>query len=88
LFVVLIDVNDNYPVFVGLNQLNGNFSHIDNEDPIFEMYEKVEENSKLNTKIVQLKAIDLDKYRNISYQIAHSSPLEKLLKIDSATGKI
>lgn len=50
------------------------------------MFEKVEENAKLNTKIVRLNAIDLDKEKNISYKIVHYSDLSRNLAVDKFTG--
>ena len=81
------DVNDNYPRFLNAKQINANNNNdnnseakttataggCENEQPIYEIYETVEENSKLNLKISQLSAIDLDKSRNITYKVLHST---------------
>lgn len=91
--VHLLDVNDNYPMFPAYRLVNVNFSSdgIEGEEPIFEVYDRIEENAKLNTRITQLRAVDLDKQANITYMIVHSSsPLDsqsrRMLSIDKFTG--
>ena len=52
------------------------------------MYEKIEENSKVNTRIAQLKATDVDKEKNITYSIIHSSENSNYLRLNKLTGEI
>jgi hypothetical protein len=85
--VKILDVNDNYPMYFGLKQLNFNHSD-DDEEPIFELYENIEENIRINSKVMQLKAFDLDKDRNITYRIIHSSDKSKSLALNQTTGDI
>jgi hypothetical protein len=59
-----------------------------NDEPTYEAYESIEENTKINTKLLQLKAIDFDKNRNITYKIIHSTARMNLLLLDSLTGNI
>lgn len=96
----LLDVNDNYPMFPNYRLVNANFSsstvdgnNIENEDeqPIFEVFGKIEENAKLNTRLEQLRAVDLDKESNITYMIVHSSADtaadgRRMLAIDKFSG--
>jgi hypothetical protein len=69
--IKILDENDNFPVFLGLKQVNTRRSELDS--PIYELFESVEENTRLNTKLTQLKAIDKDKNRKITYEIVESS---------------
>lgn len=82
-----MDINDNYPLFPQLKQVNSDKTFADNEDPIFEMYENVDENSKLLTKISQLKVVDIDKNDNITFKIMHSTDPNKSILIKKYTGK-
>lgn len=85
--IKITDVNDNHPQFLHLKQLNGNDTISECEQPVFEKYEIVEENSKINTKIVQLSAIDLDKVKNITFKIVHSTDFDKkMIAVDQITG--
>ena len=83
----LLDVNDNYPHFAGLTQLNK--IYFENEEPIYETYEKLEENTKVNTRLTQLKATDVDRDTNITYKIIHSTESHtEYLRLDKLTGDI
>lgn len=75
-------------MFPYLRLLNTNFSSSECEEPIFEMFEKCEENLKLRTKVTQLHAVDLDKEKNITYKIAQNTDLNKSLSINKNTGEI
>lgn len=86
--IKITDVNDNYPLFPNLKQINSDHLSIDNEDPLFEMYESVDENSKLNTKIAHLKAVDLDKNTNLTYKIIHSTDSDKMISINRLSGTL
>ena len=91
LTIHLLDVNDNYPVFAGLKQINKTPEGVTEdfeEEPLYELYESIEENSKINTKLTQLKVSDLDKRRDITYKIAHSTHKLPLLVINETTGDI
>lgn len=79
------DVNDNYPIFPNYKLINHNYLTL-NDEPTYEAFESIEENIKLNTKLLQLKAIDLDKKRNITYKLIHSTAKKNLLLLDLITG--
>ena len=81
------DVNDNYPLFPGLRLINPNYGMF-KEDPIFELFTIVEENLKFLTKIALIKAVDVDKQRNITYKIVHSTDNSGLLAVDSTSGEL
>jgi hypothetical protein len=86
-------VNDNYPKFSHLKQLNADMALALGDDeceqPIYELYESVEENSKLNMKIVQVTATDLDKSRNVTYKVVHTTDqLHGSISIDKYTGVV
>lgn len=84
--VHILDVNDNYPLFPTYKLINLNYSSIESEEPIFETFEKVEENTKINTRITQLRAIDLDKQKNLTYKIVHSTDPTRSLAVEKFTG--
>jgi hypothetical protein len=79
------DVNDNYPIFPSYKLINHDYLTL-NDEPTYEAFESIEENIKLNTKLLQLKAIDLDKKRNITYKLIHSTAQKNLLLLDLITG--
>jgi hypothetical protein len=84
------DINDNYPKFLNVRQLNFNeeVEPDECEQPIYETYDSVEENSKISAKISQVTAIDLDKSRNVTYKIVHTTDkIHSSLSIDKYTGK-
>lgn len=85
--IKILDSNDNYPIFPNYQLINPDFIN-SNDEPIYEAYESIEENTKINTKLIQLKAIDLDKKRNITYKMVHSTAKQNLLLLDSLTGKL
>lgn len=58
-----------------------------NQMPVYELYETIEENAKRFTKLARLKALDLDKNRNISFSIA-SNNLTNLIEINQITGEL
>ncbi len=74
-------------MFEGLTRLNQNYSMYDNEEPIYELYDKIEENTKLNTRVTQLRAVDIDRDANITYKIIHSTDKFKALALNHSTGK-
>lgn len=59
-----------------------------NDEPVYEAFETIEENIKINTKLMQLKTIDLDKKRNITYKLVHSTAKNNLLLLDSLSGEL
>lgn len=90
LTIKIKDVNDNYPEFLHLRQLNKINSVIDcDEQPIYELYESVEENAKQYTRLAQLSAIDIDKNRNLTYKVIHSTdPSQNSLVVDKHSGVV
>ena len=82
--IKILDENDNFPVFLGLKQVNTRRSELDS--PIYEMFESVEENTRLNTKLTQLKAIDKDKNRKITYDVVQSSAGSQAIALNKTTG--
>ncbi len=98
--IIIKDINDNYPKILNAKRLNLN-QNVENtnqaevedcEQPIYELYESVEENAKQNFKIARISATDSDKQKNITFKIIHTSegvkPLKSSLAIDKLTGEI
>jgi hypothetical protein len=83
----LTDVNDNYPLFDNSVLVNKNYTSNECEEPIFEMFERCEENTRLKARIAMVNAVDLDRDKNITYKIAHSTDPRKSLAINKFTGK-
>ena len=83
--IKILDVNDNYPIFPDYKLINLDYVNM-NDEPTYEAYETIEENTKINTKLMQLKAVDFDKKRNITYKLVHSTTKVNLLLLDSLTG--
>ena len=52
------------------------------------MLHKIEENLKLNSTLIQLKAIDLDKKNNITWKLIYANVDQNLLGLDTASGNI
>lgn len=84
--IQIMDVNDNYPIFPNLKLINANRSSSEFEEPIFETYERIEENAKLNTRIAQLRAVDYDKQKNVTFKIVQSSDPTKSVAVDRFDG--
>jgi hypothetical protein len=84
--IKILDENDNFPVFLGLKQVNTRRSETDS--PIYELFESVEENTRLGTKLTQLKAIDKDKRRKITYEIVESSDRSHAIALNKTTGAL
>ncbi|CAF0900840.1 unnamed protein product [Brachionus calyciflorus] len=86
--IKIIDVNDNFPLFPELKQLNSGQLLNENEEPIFEVYESIDENSKIKTRIIQLKAVDKDKDNKITYKIVSMNDPNKGIMIDKYSGEV
>lgn len=69
-----------------LRPINSNL--IDGEEPVFELYESIDENSKINSKITQLKVHDLDKNNNITFKIVSINDPKRAIMIDKYTGEM
>ena len=91
--VTILDANDNYPAFPDLTLLNPNY-FAKSEEPVYEMLVNVDENTKINTRVARLQAVDADKERSIKYKIVHANTdadatyNNKLLSVDSSTGML
>jgi hypothetical protein len=79
--IEITDVNDNYPRFEYFNkQISG-----PNAPPVYELLISLRENLELNTKILNLHAVDFDKEKNVTYSIEDSNGY---LRIDRSTGSL
>ncbi|RNA00245.1 cadherin-23 [Brachionus plicatilis] len=86
LIINVIDENDNYPLFPELRLTNPELAH--GEDPVFELFESFDENSKINSKITQLKVLDLDKDNNITFKIVSMNDPNRAIMIDKYSGEM
>lgn len=69
-----------------MRQTNSNL--IDGEEPVFELFESIDENSKINSKITKLKVQDLDKNNNITFKIVSINDPNRAIMVNKYTGDI
>lgn len=73
-------------MFPELRLTNPGLAH--GEDPVFELFESFDENSKINSKITQLKVLDLDKDNNITFKIVSMNDPNRAIMIDKYSGEM
>lgn len=83
----LEDINDNYPLFLDGKILNQNYSQM-NEEPIYEITSRIEENIKIDSKVLQLQVSDADHIKEIRFKIVYSTDNNSLLSVNATTGAI
>ena len=75
-------------MFLDGQLINPNFSSR-NEEPIYEITSRIEENTKPKTKVFTLMATDLDRNAKITYKKAYTTELSRdSLEINPGTGEV
>lgn len=82
------DINDNYPMFPNGKLINPKFASL-NEEPMYEITSRIEENTKPKTKVFTMLARDLDRNARITYKKVYTTELGKdSLEINPHTGEV
>ena len=81
------DINDNFPIFIGGKILNQNYSQM-NEEPIYEITSRIEENLKIDSKVLRLEVSDADDVKNIRFKIVYSTDNNSLLSVNAISGTV
>jgi hypothetical protein len=79
--IEITDINDNFPQFENFDTQLSDY----NEPIVYELKITLEENVALNTKILEIHAVDFDKEKNLTYSIDANN---EYFKIDKFTGSL